>query len=114
MSELWDGKGVVRALGAAPIVQLLYNILQESKYATKDPETQRICTEGSFGIYNFDSAIQASETPVSALKSTNSDDPPGERAGGAGPNLSLNFGGKSVTDSGLYAVAIFDILVHWP
>lgn len=112
IGELWDGKGVVRALGAALIVELIHVIPKESKYATNDPETQRICTEESFGIYNFDSAIEFSKTPVLALISTNCDDPSSDRVGVAAPNLSLNFGGKLVTDFELYAVAEFDILVQ--
>lgn len=108
--EMWDGKGVVRALGAAPIVELIY-LLPKSE--TNDPETEKIWSEGNVGIYDFDSA----KNSVLELESTSSraalgsvGAPIGVR--GEAPNMSLNFGGNPVNDIEFFAVAVFGVMLQ--
>lgn len=104
--EMWDGKGVVRALGAAPIVELIYLIPRPSRLSSTDPDTRRIWSEGNFGIYDFDSA----KNSVFDLESSSGHSTIGAR--GAAPNMSLNFGGNRVQDIEFFAVAVFGVMLQ--
>lgn len=114
--ELWDGQGVVRAMGAAPIIELIYLVPKKSKYRTMEPEIQKIWTEGNFGIYDFESA----KSSILECESSNGDVDPGNRGseapllGGrdAAPNISLNFGGNPIHDMEYFAVAAIGVILQ--
>lgn len=118
--EMWDGKGVVRALGAAPIVELIYLIPRTSRLISRpsrprsnDSDTRRIWSEGNFGIYDFDSA----KNSVLELESSSGYGAPGTGgapigARGAAPNMSLNFGGNPVHYIEFFAVAVFGVMLQ--
>lgn len=109
--ELWDGTGVVRALGAPPIIELIYVIPKKPKYGTIEPETQRILTEGNFGIYDFQSAISG-DAPVLEVESPNNRLGESNPGGGAAPNISLNFGGEADRDLEFLGVAVFGVILQ--
>ncbi|KAL0635164.1 hypothetical protein Q9L58_005889 [Maublancomyces gigas] len=115
VGELWDGKGVVRAIGAAPIIELIYLTPKEWKYQTIDPETQKIWTEGDFGIYDFGSA----KSSILERESSNGNDDLRNHSSetallGAreAPNLSLNLGGNAIHDIELFAVAACGVMLQ--
>lgn len=127
--EMWDGKGVVKALGAAPIIELIYLIPKESQYRIVDTESQKIFTDGDFGIYDFDSAKVAvlelqspnhlhpqSFNDMELQSPYNPDDSsstaPLMSESRAAPNMSLNFGGDAVHDVEVYAVAALGVILQ--
>lgn len=110
--ELWDGMAVVRALGAPPIIELIYVTPRDIEYGVIAPETLKIWTEGNFGIYDFDTAIASGQSSILELASTNNPGPPGDRSRGSAPNLSLNIGGNTIPDIEFVAVAAFGVMLQ--
>lgn len=113
VSELWDGEGVVRALGKSPVIELIY-VTPESLDGSRDsPLLNR--WEDDCGIYDFDSARkQSSDKQLLEFRSSSHFDGPQScsRSKASAPNISLNFGGKKVTGLELWSVAIFGIILQ--
>lgn len=151
--ELWDGKRVVRALGAPPIIELIYLLPDDLEDEMEQSEMLRKWTKDDVGIYDFDSATRQTgetrflelESPCSSgdteLQSSNylsdRDDivlEPLHSRGSRGsqefessnrlanrrnrsgelsaPNISLNIGEQTVSDSELCGVAVFGVLLQ--
>lgn len=105
-----DCGGVVRVLGAAPIVELIY---LTPRTGSNDPETEKIWSEGNFGVYDFESA----KNIVLELESSSGHDAPGTGGApigtrGEAPNMSLNFGGNPVHYIDFFAVAVFGMMLQ--
>lgn len=109
VGELWDGKGVVRAIGAAPIIELIYLIPKKWKYRTTDLETQKIWTGGDFGIHDFLSA----KSSILELENPRNYGSAAPLLGGReAPNISLNLGGNAIDDIELFAVAAVGVTLQ--
>ncbi|KAF8531435.1 hypothetical protein BDD12DRAFT_644176, partial [Trichophaea hybrida] len=96
--ELWDGEGVVRVMGASPVIGLFYPESTDSAHLPF--------------VYDFDSARcsnMLSETGFADQPDGSSEREP---LGKAAPNIALNVSGRRVSDLELMVVAVTGILLQ--
>jgi hypothetical protein len=91
--ELWDGEGVVRVLGRADIVELIY----DAPAVDEGPS-----------IYDFEGAVSEGFLSPSSPARVRDDRLDTVSA----PNISLNVGGQRTSGLELWAIAVFGIMLQ--